>query len=216
MKEDFGYTLLEVVVAVAIIALMAIPISSGLSMAFDVTSKTKVRVEHVEAVNQVVDRMETWLKASYPYDIYRNTETIYPLVGSEKEIAFVAPISPDPADSGLYRVYLRSDNAGRELILAFVEDNLNSNVTDEVGSQVILSDVHSLKFEYLDGSVQPAVWLDEWLLKQFLPSAIRLSLTIDEPVERTVVRTIPLVVGYRAYCVLDEVSGECRAGEVPS
>lgn len=214
---DSGYTLLELLVATAIMAIATVPLTWGFKLGVGTWRDVHRQTSERERIYLVRERLQNWLGAAYPLDVNRKPGApLYPLVGEEKSVSFSAPIHPDPTKNELYRVELRL-SAESVLQMAMIPDTQALDFPTEVEWYNLVQDVSSLNLAYLD-SVTPAgelVWLSSWQERYYLPRAVRVSVEFhDSSLSWPDMIVTPQLEEW-AFCGFDAVSRNCRTGEVP-
>ena len=216
IMDDSGYTLLELLVAVAIIALLAVPISGSIALGLDAWTYSHQTADKQEKAFLVQDRLSEIIKRAYPLDNRRTSGVIeYPMIGTASEIEFSAPIHADPDRDALYRVRLSFDEG--VLKMGFVPDFQYLEDTVEWSETEVISGVESFQISYLEGvdaSSNP-IWLDRWgndFGYLSLPLAVRLEVQLSDPNIEWQTMTIKTVVEERAFCRYLASERECLAG----
>lgn len=202
--QDDGYTLLEMLVAVAILAMLSVPIAGSISLGLSSWKATHEVAEQQERVMLVQERLSQWFKRGYPLDISRsalNGETR--LVGGEDTVEFSAPIHPDPWQDNLSRIRLRLHESKFQVGVApdfsYLNDATQWEWTD------LLSGVETLSIEYLEGFDvnRVPVWSGEWTGVGdaiALPIAIKIDIAFTDSSVVWPGEPIPFQVGQQAYC----------------
>ncbi|NVJ70802.1 MAG: prepilin-type N-terminal cleavage/methylation domain-containing protein [Alphaproteobacteria bacterium] len=186
MGDDHGYTLLEVLVATTLMALMALPLSDGVTIGLRTWTNTHKEISEKEKIRLVRHRLSQWLRNAYSADPGRFVSALRPpLVGSQNEITFTAAIHPDARVDDLYQVSLVLDEQ-QSLNMLLVEDFIAkersclNRTTDMEGickTIPLLSGVKAIVIGYFDNS--SGLWKDTWSEQLYLPEAIRLDLTFE-------------------------------------
>lgn len=178
MKTDAGYTLFEMLVALAIVSIMAFPVSESLRTGLRVWTDTHKETERSEQVYLAQDRLRTWLGNAYPAYYDRFPERTFPLTGNIDSISFIAPINSDTRADDLYQVslLLRDDGVAALQVLG---DHMAEGVTcvdqpTECISAELINGVSSLELAYFDPD--NLVWSDTWNEKIHIPSAVRVRM----------------------------------------
>ena len=169
--EDEGYTLLEVLVGVAILALLTVPISSSISLALSTWTTVHGKTERQEQVFMARSRLSEWVRSAYPFDASRqNLRGENLLLGSANMVEFSTNLHPDPQRDGLFRLQTEFQD-GRLLVRTkpdfnYIEDAGDWNET------VLLDGIRTFNASYMLGVAADGepIWLPEWgvLLKQLI------------------------------------------------
>ncbi|MCJ9430037.1 type II secretion system protein GspJ [Kordiimonas marina] len=211
--SDAGYTLLELLVAVAIMAMIAMPLGAGIHLGIDVWRKTASKADTFERDMLVRQRLESWLASAYPFDINRRLDLrLYPFDGTPDSLTFVAPTAPDPRANSLNRIQLSVTDG--KLTAGFTPDPQSYDVSAPVESTTLLDGVASWSLAYLDGVTDPAnpKWVTSWTKHFGLPQAVKIKLSFKDAHRTWADLVAPLVVTEWSHCAFDEVSRACRTG----
>ncbi|WP_417452075.1 PulJ/GspJ family protein [Kordiimonas sp.] len=198
---ETGYTLLELLVAVAIIALMAMPLSATFGFSINTWHDVRIDVGQRERIILTRKRLGQWIAASYAADPERIEEmAVAPFSGMNSSLSLISPINPDLRADDLYRLSLTHIPERNVIELAVFYDHA-SEVEAYRGD--LLSDVVRAKFSYLDHAGN---WLDRWEEVYVRPVAVRLHLEIDGNKYEWPDQVIPLLVDEWSDCVVDSES----------
>lgn len=205
VSRDDGYTLLEMVVATAIIALMAFPLSNAMQLGLGTWDRTTSKAADIEKLYQTRATLSRWMRSVYPADPRRKTsEAAYSFTGTSDTVEFLSPIHPDAQSNSLYAVRLfRSENS--EFSVLSRADFKNGDGITEVW----LSGVEDLSFMYMDASGD---WLDVWPGSYDLPKAIKVNLSFENGALSWSELIVQIPVREWAHCAFDAASGSCRSG----
>ena len=209
-KGDEGYTLLELIIAVAIMALMAVPLAQGIELGLKRWGRQQVQISDFERVMMVRHRLGQWISAAYPFDIYRNDALgLLPLIGNSNQMAFVSAVGPDPRADILYRVILLLDDS--KLEARIVPDHMSYFDNYPIEEVVLIEGVSSVELAYLDTEADSVnlLWTDSWSRTVF-PAAVRMRVQFEDERRLWPDLIIPLVVRERSFCLPEGT--ECAAG----
>lgn len=211
-----GYTLIELVVALAVLALASVLIVEGLRFGLRVWDSVDTRLSRADAVLVAQQVLRGRLRQLYPYRPAASGSTVpLPLVGQPDELSFSAPGPHALAGQMLrFRIHLEQAGTGQALKLAWRPDpgagDVDASRADS--DETLLDGVEGAAFEYFArGDNDQGEWMSSWLGKAEPPLLIRLRLRFvsgasgDWPT---------LVVHPRlnmaADCQFDPVSRRCR------
>lgn len=171
-----GYSLLEVLVAVAIMAMAAVPLSQSMSMGLSTWEKLHSRAEKKEHILRVRHQLSLWLTNTRAVDSRRNGSDIqYPFVGAATSMSFLTSMNPDPRADRLQQAWLSvsDDNA---LMVSFAVDPAGSDATERT-ERILLTGVTNVNFKYFD---ELKGWESRWEDKLELPKGIKIGLELDD------------------------------------
>jgi prepilin-type N-terminal cleavage/methylation domain-containing protein len=157
MKQDAGFALLELMVALAILALVAGGLASGLQLApYLRASSADTGLEPAE----LIQRLQSWILASHRAVIDEGgDDEAPPFIGSSTEIVFYR------SRNGVVRTEL----ALRDDFLTLASD----------GDDQALLPATAMTVAFADADGDEAVWLDEWIDRDDLPALVRIDLEGD-------------------------------------
>ena len=219
MKGTRGFTLIEMVVALALVSLMSV----AMLQAYRFSQRTLAQATRVDAAAREVANAQRMLRKlieqAYPFEVVNDGSTAiaaYGLVGNERGLALTAPAAAHLGGVGHFRYALVLEEHGLEVAWALDRNGLEQASESAGREEQILDGVESISIAYLelvtrgDGQIEPN-WRDSWIDKTDLPALVRIRLEFT-PGDR---RQWPeLIVAPRisadANCVFDVVSQMCR------
>jgi general secretion pathway protein J len=213
-----GFTLIEMMVALALVALMSV----GMLQAYRFSQRALLQTTRVDAAAHDIAATQRLfrrlIEQGYPFEA--SAATVKPAQGLEGDAVHVTLSAPAPAAEGsvgFYRYEFR-ESAGRLEVSWTVDRN---GPGDSQGGasprrEALLEGVQSISIAYLElvehgnGQIEPN-WRDEWVDKRALPSLVRIRVTFKPGDSR---HWPELIVAPRisadANCVFDVVSQMCR------
>ena len=216
-----GFTLLELMIGLALLGLIMTLIFAGLQLTirgWDATEATGERVNRVRLARTLLQRE---LAAVFPYRWKNATEMNLAFVGARDSLKFVSSTPPRAGRSGLNLVelLLSKNDTGLRLLMRHrvpATDLRDFDEMERADSVILLDDLESAGFEYF-GSDTPSAkpyWRDKWEDRQRLPRLIRVSLrTKGAPAWPEIV--IALRVSERAGCSGWDPDNEKCHGDQP-
>lgn len=213
VSDEFGYSLLELLVAVAIIALAAVPLSQGLTTGFRTWENVNSDTSDLDRIFHTRKRLRSWIGSAVVHDPLRKGSGLdYSLVGSPRSVSFSAAISPDGRNDQLYQLTLGVGESSN-LQMSILPDH--SNEDDAIQSELtLLTGVSDLTFEYLDGSNSFVTWLPTWSDRIDMPSAIKIKLTFIDGASIWSDLIVPLRTEEWSHCAYDAATASCLSGVV--
>lgn len=213
MMHARGYTLIELVVALAVLALSSLLMAQGVRFGLRAWGSVDRRLSRAEAVAETQQLLRGRLSQTYPYMQQAGAKP-YALIGQATELSFSAPGPHGLAGEMLrYRVYLdRLGNAGALKITWQADSGPGEAMTSSQTDETLLQGVKSATFEYFSrGDQGQGSWMPSWRDRAELPLLVRLNLQFEAGAAgdwpALVIRpriTMP------AECRFDSVSRRCR------
>ena len=200
-RGERGFTLLELVMALAIVGALVVIAFSGVRIALAAWRQGEERAEAHQHIRSVVLSLARSVSAAYAYRAPRG-ETPTPALlfaGTESRLEFVTQAAPYPASMSVAFTAvvfeLGTDDAHRGLV---IRQRVLPNRNPFADATVSFNDptLTELAFSYLDeGGAWQATWDTE--VTKRLPRAIRISVggTIGGRAEALLPLTVPLRVG---------------------
>jgi general secretion pathway protein J len=180
-RGEGGFTLLELVLALSIVAVMLTVLFGGLRVSLRAWSRGEERAESLQHGRGLTQLVEQALAGTYPFQgrLDQNAQPQLLCLGEADRLAFVT-VSPPialPAPVAFTAVTL-SAGAGSAPGLAIREKSLpNFDPFVEVAPSLVDPSVTAIRFRYLRGA--DGAWEDTWDVaqEQTLPRAIEVTLT---------------------------------------
>jgi hypothetical protein len=219
MYRDDGYSLLELLVAVAPMALLAFPLTESVRTGLSVWSVAHSDADSIDRVNMARGRLRNWLENAYPAYYSRLEELTYPMSGASNTLSFIAPLNPDDRVNDMHQVSLQLDDSGA-VIAAVKSDVLHNgdwclDAMQDCITAPLVTGVSSLEFSYLDPvsgdwvGAWPAVNTGGHELQKELPKAVIVRLSFDDPRYQWPDLTVPLQVSEWSRCQLNQTNNQC-------
>jgi general secretion pathway protein J len=193
-RNDCGFTLLEVLIALFIFTILALMMSAGLRTVINAQSGTERSAERLRDLQLVLVRLSRDVEQIVNRPVKTTSGQEAPaLVGNPRGFAFThGGISGQAAQhKGLQRVqYIWSDGGLWRMIWGVLDQAANS---PKPSQRKVLDNVTDVKFEYLDvkNAFHPE-WPAPGIANQPLPRAVKISLTIADWGSITQLYVIPV------------------------
>jgi prepilin-type N-terminal cleavage/methylation domain-containing protein len=184
VRRPSGFTLLEVVLAMVILALMSAICYGAFHVAIRAVERGEVAVVTAQRLRSATDVMIRQVKSTVAYPVQNEDEDVYPFfVGQPQSMTFVTA-NGLLGGGGLARVryYVQPD----PLALVLEEDpyfspaDLGEMQPDEPGlaAAVLLDGFRGLQFQYLLDDGADLEWRNDWdgYEEDLLPSAVRIMI----------------------------------------
>ncbi|MBB3227902.1 general secretion pathway protein J [Luteibacter sp. Sphag1AF] len=186
MRRARGFSLMEVLAALALLSIVLLGVYSGIRTASRIVRSGDMAIERIDAIRSTQQFLRTELAQTLSVGFERNDDGD-PIVfkGDAKTVTFVAPLPGYLGKLGPQLQTVRlvdNDGHGLRLEASFALLPPDGSEPETVGEpEVLLTGIRSGSFEYrgLDDQGQPKGWEDSWSDEQRTPSLVRLSLTLN-------------------------------------
>ena len=208
---DEGYTLLEMLVAIAVMALASVPLAQSMSSGLSNWERLHSKAADIEEALIVRQQLVRWIKYAYAADPLRKGATIeYPFSGTATQLTFLTSINPDPRSDELLSVELgRTDDS--ELYVSISPDH-SSGMDVSPRQAFLLNDVISIEFSYFDKRPFGGAWVDTWQSELTPPAAVRVRLERAGGAIPWTDLIIPTQIEEWAHCAFDAATQSCFSG----
>lgn len=182
-RPDSGFTLIEVVVALAILSLLMAMMPGAFALGQRAWSTTQ-RIERDDLRAAGRTFIEQRLTEALPVLVADATgQRQFGFRGAPHHLMFVAPSSSGPTGGGLYRFELEVERtrAGDELVLGQSPVTAPASVAATDTPRVLLDGAAGLRFRYFGQSADDGDrrWHDAWPQSDRLPELVELSQSPD-------------------------------------
>jgi len=212
MRNQSGYSLIELLVVLALMGLIAVAMSGGIRFGAKVWERTGVQVEGLEQTQGAQALLRNLLSTVSPrlFDPSNANEDAF--VGNGQRMSFTAPMPPSLGQGGSARFNLtasRQDGATQLVI----EWRPRHGARRE-SKQLLLRGAGTVAFAYATVDAAGAIaWTDTWAADAGTPALIRIRADFAQS---GAIRWPDLIVRARidrdSSCIFDPVSFECRRG----
>ena len=180
-----GFTLIEVLIALMIFAIVALITSSVLYQMFDTRQRTQIYADRMQEMQLAYVILSRDFRQAVPKPVFYNSSIeLMPFSGQSKQVSFTRggysnPLQQHPR-SELQRISLQLRNG--ELIRRRF-DKLDHQSTDQGAEQIILSHVKNINFNYFGAKKTLSKF---WPLNNsvtnggIIPSSVELTVEFDD------------------------------------
>ena len=209
-KHQSGYTLVELLIVLALMGLISLAIASGLRLGARTWEKTEREVSAAETARGGHAVLTNLLSRIYPRTPDAAVAQDPAFEGSSERITFLADAAaPFPAQGvARFTLSVRRDRGAVALVLAEVAERGPSTKTDEV----LFANAERIAFAYGEAKDGAIIWNDTWSGRDRLPSLIRLRVAFPPGAGRWPDLIVRPTIDRAANCIYDPVSFECRRG----
>jgi general secretion pathway protein J len=178
--RERGFTLVEVIVAVALTAAVVMLLFAGIGIGFRGMARIDANADRLERRRQIDFMLRRQLGAAYPASDARPTTSTFG--GTPETVTFLA--LDGSTGPGFYRVWLSLDSTGGERRLVMTRQTVAAGSAVGFDRAVLARNVAEFRLSYYGTAEpnEPPRWQDRWEGRRWLPDLVRLHLTLaDEP-----------------------------------
>lgn len=198
MKKHKGFTLIEILIALTVFAILATLTSSSLYYAFTTRTRVNAQAERLNALQLAVSLIQQETTQTVERAVRGNDLHVFPVfVGQPQylELTHDGNVNPKSLEkrSTLKRIALLCMDGS---LLHRTWETLDPVERNDYQDKVLLDNITDCHFNYLNQSLQP---LQEWReqavtqsqRKELLPKAIQINITLQEWGELNLLFIIP-------------------------
>jgi prepilin-type N-terminal cleavage/methylation domain-containing protein len=185
-RASAGFTLIEVVLALTIFALMGTILYGAFSLGHSAVEKSEGSFTRSQKLRSVNDLVASYVRSAYPYRESEQDQSVY-FFGEIERLSFVSAYSHGMGGRGMAKISIAKDEAGDGWAILKLEESVPVRLSDEDGGAgqthglTIQENIRDFRLAYLDSQADVEQWEDRWDAKErrTLPRAVRFSF-IDE------------------------------------
>ena len=179
LRRATGFTLIEVVLAISIFALMGRVLYGAFSLGHTAVEKSEKSFNRSQRTRSVGDLLATYIRSGYPYRESIQEQTIL-FEGERESLTFVSAYSHAMGGRGLATITIEKEETNNGRARFRLTETAPVRVGGDGGqrsSLVIQEDVRDFQFAYLDVEGDKENWEERWdgSERRRLPRAVRLS-----------------------------------------
>lgn len=176
MKKN-GFTLLEVVIAVAILGVVAVVVGMSLRLGVRAWERGGQEADTYQRERAISERLGRQIKSAFLYYRQVDGKRVAAFEGASDSIWFVTMLS-NPSEAGFKWVSYYAKDGLLMTGSGIVPDKKIAEKVFENGD-VLDPEIKEAKFEYY--SATDDKWEETWSLKQKLPTAVRIAFNNRAP-----------------------------------
>lgn len=177
-----GFTLLEVLLALVLMALLMVGVWGALRTATRLTRGADALIARSDRVRAVQGFLRDYLGGAQPQGfLHKANEQARMFEGDPDQMRYVAPMPAQLGNGGLFVQTLqlvRGDDGGQILQLTYAPLTNDAALPTGAEPETLLDQLGGGHFEYLyaAGNGKPAQWRDSWHSASGMPLAVRVVL----------------------------------------
>jgi prepilin-type N-terminal cleavage/methylation domain-containing protein len=181
-----GFTLIEVVLALTIFALMAAILYGAYSLGHSAVAKSQVNSTRNQKQRSIADLLGSYVRSAFPYRESPQEQTIF-FEGDSDSLTFVSAYSQGMGGRGMAKIQITQDEDEKGETTVKLDETAPVRINSESGSggqtySIVLHDnVKEFRLAYLDPQAEEETWEDRWDGKErrMLPRAVRFTYQDD-------------------------------------
>jgi general secretion pathway protein J len=187
MTRARGFTLLELTVALVLLALMSAVIYGALGLAGKGVDRGEAKVDATANMRLAQEFLRAQLEMQHPLRMRKVQEFPLLFAGERDQVRYAAPLPARVAAGGIwyYRISVASDDARSPLVLERITPDVNgASVPDFVEPErsILAEGIAEIRFGYFGRDANATddtapSWRDRWDNPQRLPLLMRIDVT---------------------------------------
>ena len=178
-KNSLGFTLLELMISIAIVGIMVSILVAVLRLGFRSVEAGEKKIESLERVRASVNLIDAQIQSELPLTHEENGENKYYFKGQPALLEFSTNHSIWGGETGYVVVSYRVDEEGQGKRTLWASENRVGQENKKEIKLLELFDEMYFEYFYQDPTEEEGKWIDEWTEAGFLPKKIRLHLVKD-------------------------------------
>ncbi len=187
-RAQFGMTLVELVVALALLALIVGTLAAALGTGIGANASVNTRAQGDETLRTAHTTLRRYIGQARPVKWRAGAREQIGFVGEVQSLGFTAIMPPWPGMGGFYRVRvgLEERASGPALVLRRAPtagERMDYDLSDAPDVVVLAEGVAAIRFSYLgiDAGTRAPAWRADWRGQRSLPKLVRLDLQFRDP-----------------------------------
>lgn len=189
-RPQKGFTLIEVMLAMTIFALMSTVLYGAFSLGHSAVEKSQRSFEKNQKLRAVDELLGSYIRSAYPYRASPQGATIL-FAGEQADLTFVSSFSLAMGGRGMAKVRLFWEGDEKAAGVLRLEEETPVRVPSEEGNEtheglsnglVVREGVKEFRITYLDPQSDEEKWEERWDARErnTLPRAVRLNYLTEE------------------------------------
>jgi prepilin-type N-terminal cleavage/methylation domain-containing protein len=179
--ESRGFTLIEVVLALSIFALLGTILYGAFALSHSAVEKSQRAASQSQTLRSTADLLASYIRSAYPYRGSVQEQAVF-FEGEIDNLTLISAYSHGMGGRGMARIQIASeeDDSGRAAL--HLEETTPVRVSGEDGGGqthrlILRQRIADFQLAYLDGQAAEETWEERWdgAERRILPRAIRMS-----------------------------------------
>ncbi len=177
-RASGGFTLVEVLIAIALLALLSVMILGALRLGVRAWERGDAAYTGVEDVSFAQLILRRSLEEAYPQLVRGESATVIDFNGSETGVSFLGPAPQSLRPAGRARIVVRSvaDGESVTLVIEIRPELANPENNGAVIVEPLIEGLESVKFSYLP--LGESGWRSAWTNETRLPALVKIEAEI--------------------------------------
>lgn len=208
MRNQAGYSLIELMIVLALLGLISLAIAGSLRFGARVWERTEHEIAATETARGGHALLGTLLSHLYPRAAADGSDAAFD--GSAERMTFLTDASSAYGAGGIARVTLsaRKERGNVAFVLSHQAEEGASSVQDEV----LFDGAERIVFAYGEVKERAVVWTDGWAGKTSFPALIRVRVVFPNGTGAWPDLIVRPRIDRAPNCIFDPVSFGCRNG----
>jgi general secretion pathway protein J len=211
-----GFTLVELLVAMALVGMISVLLFSGMRFGTRVWDRSNAHLDGADEVRIAQQLLQHALGEAYPFFV--TTDPTHPQIMFDGSASRIVLLAPPPASLGAgglaqYEFSIASHDGKFQLVMAVRPELARAGNGSTTAPEVLLAGMKSISFSFFGATQRdgPSGWRDQWSGEMTLPKLIRIDggfLDSDARIwpELVIATRIDMDVS----CVFDPLTRYCR------
>lgn len=177
-----GFTLIEVVLALTIFALIGGILYGAFSLGHNAVEKSQVNSTRNQKQRSIADLLGSYVRSTFPYRESPQEQTAF-FEGDAESLTFVSAYSQGMGGRGMAKIQITKDEDDNGRGTVKLEETAPVRLSSESGgggqtySIVLQDNVKEFRLAYLDPQAEEETWEDRWdgRERRVLPRAVRFT-----------------------------------------
>jgi prepilin-type N-terminal cleavage/methylation domain-containing protein len=180
--EGAGFTLIEVVLALTIFALIGSILYGAFSLGHSAVDKSQASFTHNQKLRSVSDLLSSYVHSAYPFRESPQEQTVF-FEGEVDRLSFVSAYSHGMGGRGMAKIDISKMNTGDGGLTVKLEEtvpvrlDVDASTAGQVQTVTLLDNIRDFRLAYLDPQSEEEQWAENWSgnERRMLPRAVRFS-----------------------------------------